>query len=155
MKRIRIVDSPVGKLWLEAEGDALTGLYFSEERCSGGEAGESDVLDRAEAQLAEYFAGARRSFDLPLKPQGTPFQLADWKALEQIPYGETVSYGDIARAIGRPKACRAVGMANHANPISIIAPCHRVVGSNGRLTGYGGGLAVKQWLLEHEQKWKQ
>ena len=79
---------------------------------------------------------------------------ADWKALEQIPYGETVSYGDIARAIGRPKACRAVGMANHSNPISIIVPCHRVVGSNGKLTGYGGGLEVKKWLLEHEQKWK-
>ena len=152
MKRIRIVDSPVGRLRLEAEDDALTGLYFAEDEAVRSD--ESAVLDRAQSQLEEYFAGTRREFDLPLRPKGTPFQLADWKALEQIPYGETVSYGDIARAIGKPKACRAVGMANHANPISIIVPCHRVVGSNGKLTGYGGGLAVKQWLLEHEQKWK-
>lgn len=152
MKKIRTFDSPVGRLRLEAADDALTGLYFAE----GEEqrADESEILDRAQRQLEEYFAGTRREFDLPLRPEGTPFQLADWKALEGIPYGETVSYGDIARAIGKPKACRAVGMANHANPISIIVPCHRVVGSNGKLTGYGGGLAAKQWLLEHEQKWK-
>lgn len=152
MKRIRIIDSPVGLLRLEAEDDALTGLYFEEDAAC--QSDESEILDRAQRQLGEYFAGKRREFDLPLRPKGTPFQLADWKALERIPYGETVSYGDIARAIGKPKACRAVGMANHANPISIIVPCHRVVGSNGKLTGYGGGLAVKQWLLEHEQKWK-
>lgn len=151
MKRTRIVDSPVGLLRLVAEDGALTGLYFGGEACAND---EDEILDRAEAQLKEYFAGERRAFDLPLRPKGTPFQLADWKALEQIPYGETVSYGDIARAIGKPKACRAVGMANHSNPISIIVPCHRVIGKSGRLTGYGGGLEAKKWLLEHEQKWK-
>lgn len=154
--QIRIIDSPVGKLRLVAEDGFLTELRF------GGEpvAVESDnvddsVLDETERQLKEYFAGLRREFDLPLKPKGTPFQLEDWLALREIPYGETVTYGDIARRIGRPKAFRAVGMANHSNPISIIVPCHRVIGSNGKLTGYGGGLENKQKLLELEQKWKQ
>jgi len=147
----RIIDSPVGPLCLTAEDGFLTGVYFG-----GGVASEaqSDILDRAEAQLEEYFRGARREFDLPLRQNGTQFQLAVWNALKEIPYGETVSYGDIARAIGRPKACRAVGSANHNNPISIIVPCHRVVGSTGTLTGYGGGLEAKRWLLELEKKWK-
>lgn len=153
MKRIRIIDSPVGKIRLEAEDGALTGLYFGG-AVPEGVSGEDAILDRTEAQLREYFAGVRKAFDLPLRPEGTLFQLEDWMALRQIPYGETVSYGDIARVIGRPKAYRAVGMANHNNPISIIVPCHRVIGSNGKLTGYGGGLEVKRWLLEHEQKWK-
>lgn len=154
--QIRTVDSPVGRLRLAAEDGQLTELKF------GGEAvpvqcdGVNDaVLDEAERQLAEYFRGERQVFDLPLQPKGTPFQLADWQALREIPYGETVSYGDIARRIGRPKAFRAVGMANHSNPISIIVPCHRVIGSDGKLTGYGGGLEVKRQLLELEQKWKK
>lgn len=154
--QIRTVDSPVGRLRLAAEDGRLTELKF------GGEAvpvqcdGVNDaVLDEAERQLAEYFRGERQVFDLPLQPKGTPFQLADWQALREIPYGETVSYGDIARRIGRPKAFRAVGMANHSNPISIIVPCHRVIGSDGKLTGYGGGLEVKRQLLELEQKWKK
>lgn len=154
--QIRTVDSPVGRLRLAAEDGQLTELKF------GGEAvpvqcdGVNDaVLDEAERQLAEYFRGERQVFDLPLQPKGTPFQQADWQALREIPYGETVSYGDIARRIGRPKAFRAVGMANHSNPISIIVPCHRVIGSDGKLTGYGGGLEVKRQLLELEQKWKK
>ena len=147
----RIIDSPVGPLRLTAEDGFLTGVYFG-----GGvsDSGESGILDRAEAQLSAYFRGELKEFDLPIRQNGTPFQLTVWNALKEIPYGETVSYGDIARAIGRPKACRAVGLANHNNPISIIVPCHRVVGSTGTLTGYGGGLEAKRWLLELEQKWK-
>lgn len=154
--QIRIVDSPVGPLKLAAEDGCLTELRFGGEPGRAPSDGVNDaVLDAAERQLEEYFRGERREFDLPLKPRGTPFQLADWHALTKIPYGETVTYGDIARAIGRPKAFRAVGMANHSNPISIIVPCHRVIGSDGSLTGYGGGLEVKRFLLELEQKWKR
>jgi methylated-DNA-[protein]-cysteine S-methyltransferase len=102
------------------------------------------------AQLREYFAGVRRGFDLPLKPAGTAFQLAVWTALRQIPYGETISYAELARRIGNPKAVRAVGLANGANPISIIVPCHRVIGADGRLVGYGGGLNIKERLLALE-----
>jgi len=146
----------VGKLWLVAEDGFLTELRFSGQAVTGrGDGADSDVLDAAERQLSEYFRGERREFDLPLRPKGTDFQRADWAALCEIPYGETATYGDIARRIGRPKAFRAVGMANHSNPISIIIPCHRVIGSNGKLTGYGGGLEVKRQLLELEQKWKQ
>lgn len=154
--QIRIIDSPVGKLRLVAEDGFLTELRFGGEPVAVELDGINDwVLDETERQLREYFDGARREFDLPLRPKGTPFQLEDWLALKEIPYGETATYGDIARRIGRPKAFRAVGMANHSNPISIIVPCHRVIGSNGKLTGYGGGLENKQKLLELEQKWKQ
>ena len=115
------------------------------------EAGErTPLLDEAVRQLKEYFAGERLEFNLPLNPEGTEFQQKVWKALTGIPYGETRSYGEIARAIGREKACRAVGMANHNNPISIIIPCHRVVGADGSLTGYGGGLDKKRFLLKLE-----
>ena len=112
------------------------------------------VLPSPEAarQLQEYFAGCRREFSLPLAPRGTEFQRQVWYALEGIPYGETRTYGEIARAIGKPKACRAVGMANHRNPLSILVPCHRVVGADGSLTGYGGGLEAKQFLLELEKR---
>jgi methylated-DNA-[protein]-cysteine S-methyltransferase len=111
------------------------------------------VLARAATQLREYFAGERRLFDLPLAPDGTGFQRLVWAALEQIPYGVTRSYGELARAIGRPAASRAVGTANSRNPISIIVPCHRVIGANGALTGYAGGMRAKQWLLDHEQRY--
>ncbi|MCA9677318.1 MAG: methylated-DNA--[protein]-cysteine S-methyltransferase, partial [Myxococcales bacterium] len=103
------------------------------------------------AQLAAYLDGARRAFDVPLAPAGTPFQLAVWDALLAIPYGATESYGALARRLGRPHAARAVGAANGQNPISIIVPCHRVIGADGSLTGYGGGLPAKRWLLAHEQ----
>lgn len=108
------------------------------------------AFDDLRTQLDEYFAGIRTDFDLPLNPSGTPFQLRVWEALRTIPYGETMSYGQIAAAIGKPGAFRAVGAANGQNPISIVVPCHRVIGSQGSLTGYGGGLQAKQWLLSHE-----
>ena len=109
-----------------------------------------DVLDRVESQLNEYFAGKRTTFDLPLEPSGTDFQLNVWELLRKIPYGVTTSYGELARRLGDPQASRAVGAANGANPIPIIVPCHRVVGSKGELTGFGGGIERKRWLLEHE-----
>jgi len=115
-----------------------------------GRGGTNDVLDRTEAQLKEYFARKRTTFDLPLEPSGTDFQLSVWELLRKIPYGVTTSYGDLARRLGEPKASRAVGAANGANPIPIIVPCHRVVGSKGELTGFGGGIERKRWLLEHE-----
>ena len=108
------------------------------------------MLADAARQLADYFAGTRRAFDLPLAPRGTGFQQVVWRALLAIPYGETCSYGELARAIGRPAASRAVGAANGRNPIAIVIPCHRVIGADGSMTGYGGGLPTKKWLLAHE-----
>lgn len=153
--QIRIIDSPVGKLRLVAEDGFLTELRFGgEPAVVEGDTENTLLLDETERQLNEYFSGERKAFDLKLKMKGTEFQLKDWEALKGIPYGETVTYGEIARRIGSPKASRAVGMANHNNPISIIVPCHRVIGKNGKLTGYGGGMDVKRQLLELERKWK-
>lgn len=151
--QIRTIDSPIGPLTLADEADcgALTAIRFGDE----GGRDDGPVLVLAQRQLEEYFRGERTRFDLPLQPKGTPFQWAVWHALTEISYGATASYGDIARAIGRPKAYRAVGMANHCNPIPIIVPCHRVIGSDGGLTGYAGGLEIKRALLELEQKWKR
>jgi methylated-DNA-[protein]-cysteine S-methyltransferase len=147
------LESPVGTLHLAAGEAGLTHLLFARESSralprSG--APGSPLLREALAQLEAYFAGERREFDLPLAPEGTPFQLATWQALREIPYGTTLSYGELARRIGKPRAVRAVGAANSRNPISIIVPCHRVIGSDGTLTGYGGGLEVKRRLLELE-----
>lgn len=150
MKRFVVVQSPVGDLTLTEENGALTGLYFGR-RSLEGEEGLTALLERAFQQLEEYFAGKRKQFDLPLSLRGTEFQRQVWAALRDIPYGETRSYGQIAQAVGRPKAVRAVGMANHRNPISIIVPCHRVVGADGSLTGYGGGLENKKFLLALER----
>ena len=150
MKRFVVVQSPVGDLTLTEENGALTGLYFGR-RSLEGEEGLTALLERASRQLEEYFAGKRKQFDLPLSLRGTEFQRQGWAALRDIPYGETRSYGQIAQAVGRPKAVRAVGMANHRNPISIIVPCHRVVGADGSLTGYGGGLENKKFLLALER----
>lgn len=150
MKRFVMVQSPVGDLTLTEENGALTGLYFGR-RSLEGEEGLTALLERAFQQLEEYFAGKRKQFDLPLSLRGTEFQRQVWAALRDIPYGETRSYGQIAQAVGRPKAVRAVGMANHRNPISIIVPCHRVVGADGSLTGYGGGLENKKFLLALER----
>ena len=142
------LDSPVGPLWLESDGGAVTGLYY--QPCAG-EPGDHLPLHRQAAeQLAEYFRGERRSFALPLRPEGTPFRLRVWQALEWIPYGTTITYGELAEAVGNPKASRAVGQANHHNPISIIVPCHRVIGAGGALVGYGGGLDKKRFLLALE-----
>lgn len=145
------MQSPVGTLWLSAEHDQLVALDLPDRPAPAARIGQSDVLVRAAAQLAEYFAGERRVFDLPLAPAGTEFQRAVWHALARIPFGVTCSYGDLARVIGRPSASRAVGAANGANPIAIILPCHRVIGASGALTGYGGGLPMKRWLLDHER----
>jgi methylated-DNA-[protein]-cysteine S-methyltransferase len=151
-----VVDSPVGRLALTGDERALSGLYLLD-------AGDRSARVRpewtlapglfpvAEAQLAEYFGGSRRSFDLPLAPRGTEFQLAVWQELTRIPYGETVSYGDVALALGKTLlASRAVGLANGRNPISVILPCHRVIGADGSLTGYGWGVERKEWFLRHE-----
>jgi len=121
------------------------------EGVAGGGA-EHPLLAAAALQLEEYFGGRRRTFTLPLDPVGTEFQKACWRVLAEIPYGETISYGQQAARVGKPKAARAVGAANGRNPLSIVVPCHRVVAADGALTGFGGGLETKRWLLEHEQR---
>jgi methylated-DNA-[protein]-cysteine S-methyltransferase len=118
---------------------------------NGYEKKETPLIKKAAQQFGEYFKGKRKTFNLPLTMQGTDFQMKVWNALKKIPYGKTISYGELAAMIGNPKACRAVGMANHNNPIAIIIPCHRVIGHDGSLTGYGGGLELKQKLLELEK----
>jgi methylated-DNA-[protein]-cysteine S-methyltransferase len=149
-----VLDSPIGQLLLTGDGEGLTGLYTAEHVRRPVEVGErSDAeFDRARAQLEEYFAGQRTTFELALAPAGTDFQQRVWQRLLAIPAGRTRSYGQLAVEIGNPKAVRAVGLANGRNPISIIVPCHRVLGSTGALTGYAGGLPVKQWLLDHERR---
>lgn len=145
------VDTFLGPLCLMAEGETLTGLHLPGYPAPDISQKETPLLCRARDQLLEYCAGQRRDFDLPLSPRGTDFQTAVWSALRAIPYGETRTYGQIAAAIGRPKAVRAVGQANHCNPIAILIPCHRVVGANGSLTGYAGGLDLKKTLLDLER----
>ncbi len=162
MLRWRQVDSPVGPLLLGSDGAGLSAVFFDGHR-DGGDARvagvrdghrdpEDPVLREAATQLTEYFAGARHAFDIPLSPVGTPFQHRVWNTLRTIPYGQTASYGDVARRLGLASpAARAVGLANGANPLSIVVPCHRVVGADGSLTGYGGGLGRKQFLLDLER----
>jgi methylated-DNA-[protein]-cysteine S-methyltransferase len=151
-------DSPLGPLTLTSDGRALTGLYMSEHRHRpplppGAVRDDEDAaLATAAAQVREYLAGERRTFSLELAAAGTPFQHEVWDALTTIPYGETVTYGELARRVGRPGAARAVGLANGRNPISIVVPCHRVVGADGTLTGYGGGLERKRELLALETR---
>lgn len=142
----RTIETPVGALTLTASENAVTAVRFGAQSARDA----SPLLDAAEAQLREYFARTRRTFDLPLDPHGTAFELRVWAALRTIPYGETRSYGAIAAAIGNPRAARAVGMANHRNPLPILIPCHRVIGADGSLTGYAGGLAAKRRLLALE-----
>lgn len=144
--------SPLGELRLQARGDELVGVYLPDQPAPDATARPCDVLVATAAQLAEYFAGRRRVFELPLAPRGTGFQERVWHALLAIPFGQTRSYGELARAIGRPAASRAVGAANAKNPISIIVPCHRVIAATGALTGYAGGMAAKRWLLDHERQ---
>lgn len=175
--RMRI-DSPVGPIEICSNGRALTEVRFLSEkrrrassavsaRGSGGRTqsprpasasrtesthlgGKTDLLQRAARQLEAYFQGRRKEFALPLDPEGTPFQKQVWEELQRIPFGETVSYKEIARRIGRPTATRAVGLANGRNPLAIVIPCHRVIGQDGSLTGYGGGLPIKRRLLDME-----
>jgi methylated-DNA-[protein]-cysteine S-methyltransferase len=148
------IDSPVGELLLVGTGHALVRVHFQAGPQALRPAKEwrsaAAPFLQAEAQLMEYFRGARRSFELALAPVGTPFQLAVWRELSRIPYGETVSYGDIARRLGLEKGARAVGLANGANPLPIIVPCHRVIGADRTLTGFGGGLHIKRALLALE-----
>lgn len=146
-----LYDTAIGPLTLSAEKDALTEILFGSVIPDGVEEQKMPVTDRAAAELGEYFAGKRKIFTVPILLYGTPFQKQVWQALLTIPYGQTRSYKDIAVQIGRPLAYRAVGMANHDNPLSIIVPCHRVVGADGSLTGYGGGLSIKEMLLHLEQ----
>ncbi|MEJ0023892.1 MAG: methylated-DNA--[protein]-cysteine S-methyltransferase [Alphaproteobacteria bacterium] len=151
-----IYDSAIGPLTLASDGQALTGLAFETQNhpvraLESAELGRDKVLDEARRQLDLYFAGKLKQFDLALNPQGTDFQKRVWMALRAIPFGKTVSYANIADEIGSPKAVRAVGGANGRNPIAVIVPCHRVIGANGSLTGFGGGMERKQFLLALEQ----
>lgn len=155
--RLLILETPIGPLAVLSDGTAVTALYTSGHRhfaaASASAQRQMDkVLTQAQAQLDEYFAGRRRIFDLPLAPAGTVFDRQVWNQLRAIPFGATCSYAELATAIGRPQAARASGTANGRNPISILIPCHRVVRTNGELSGYAGGQATKRWLLEHERR---
>ena len=143
----RVLELPIGKITLCADEGGICALKFG---AQSDREDASPLLDQAQRELEEYFAGRRRFFSVPLSMHGTDFQMRVWNALREIPWGETASYGEIARRIGNAKACRAVGMANHVNPLPIFVPCHRVVGADGKLTGYGGGLDIKTKLLEIE-----
>ena len=148
VERYAHIRSPVGPLLLTGDDESITGLYMSREPSGSRDDG---AFTRAREQLDAYFAGELERFDLPLAPQGTEFQRRVWDELRQIPYGQTTSYSALAAKIERPDACRAVGLANGRNPISIVIPCHRVIGASGALTGYGGGIERKRWLLAHER----
>src|SRR5882724_953786 len=151
------MDSPVGSLLLLGDERRLTGLYMHEQRhrppLPDGCRQNDQAFVRVREQLKQYFAGKLQQFELELAGGGSPFQRSVWQALCKIPFGTTESYGGLARRIGNANASRAVGLANGKNPIGIIVPCHRVVGANGSLTGYGGGLERKKWLLEHERRY--
>jgi len=152
-KKVLYYSSPIGLIEIIGTTETITGIFFREKMAQS-EAKNAPALKECRDQLQAYFTGQLQKFDLPLSFSGTEFQLLVWHALQQIPYGETVSYSQIAININRPMAVRAVGGANHRNPISIIVPCHRVIGANGKLVGYGGGLWRKQWLLDHEMQHK-
>lgn len=149
------IDTPIGPLLLVGDGDALHGVGFVSgprpPRVDPAWREDREPLAPVVAQLDEYFAGERTAFDLPLTFTGTPFQVAVWEALREIPYGQTISYGELALRVGRPSAVRAVGATNGRNPIPVIVPCHRVIGADGSLTGFGGGLPTKRALLELER----
>lgn len=156
MQYFHYYDSPLGQILLVANDVALTGLHFVGEKyypaitTDWQQRSDANMIARASAQIDEYFAGQRKDFDLPVDPAGTPFQRDVWQALRNIPYGVTTNYGTLAQRLGKPKASRAVGAANGRNPISIVIPCHRVIGANGDLTGYAGGMARKESLLRME-----
>jgi methylated-DNA-[protein]-cysteine S-methyltransferase len=162
MKNVFYYDFPIGPLGIVEENGAITRVFFPTDKDPTGldldplgfEKAETPLIRKAASQLDEYFKAARKEFDLPLLLHGTDFQQAVWNTLLTIPFGQTRSYMDIAAQIGNPRACRAVGMANNRNPIVIIVPCHRVIGRDGGLTGYGGGLNAKQYLLELENEGK-
>ncbi len=147
--------SPIGELGIAADQKGICQIFLREKQSKPeGKEKKSPLLDDCAEQLNQYFLGKRQYFQLPLSLKGTDFQLQVWQALREIPYGETRAYSDIAAAIGKPKSCRGVGGANHRNPLMIIVPCHRVIGKNGSLVGYGGGLAIKKYLLALEASFK-
>jgi len=150
----RYLDTPIGRLLLAREGRDLRLINFQRSRLPRADPRwheKEDAFDDVVSQLTEYFAGQRQRFELPLAPEGTPFQQRVWRELQEVPYGVTISYGQLAARIGRPTASRAVGLANGSNPLAIVIPCHRVIGANGTLTGYGGGLPIKERLLALER----
>jgi methylated-DNA-[protein]-cysteine S-methyltransferase len=146
-----VVDSPIDPLLLIGDETGLCALWMQPHEPPAGAARDDDALAPAATQLAEYFAGARTRFELALSPHGTAFQQKVWLALREIPFGRTTTYGEIAADLGQPTASRAVGLANGRNPLAVIVPCHRVIGADGSLTGFGGGLPRKRWLLQHER----
>lgn len=158
MTRFREYASPLGTMWLVANGDSLGGIYFADQKHlppRGADWREDDshpALAKAARQLGEYFSGARREFELPLAPRGTVFQQAVWAAIADVAYGERISYGELARRIGRADCVRAAGTATGRNPLGIVVPCHRIVGADGSLTGYAGGLDRKRALLALEAR---
>ena len=151
--------SPIGPLWIVESAGFISGIYFSRDRINDKDINPQTNMSPAAKtcfrELDEYFAGELQRFTVPIMAKGTSFREGVWDALSLIPYGQTISYMDLAISINKPRAVRAVGGANHHNPISIIIPCHRVIGKNGKLVGYGGGLDVKEFLLLHEQKYKK
>jgi methylated-DNA-[protein]-cysteine S-methyltransferase len=146
------IDSPIGPLLAVRDGEAIVQISFAPSQARDEWTRNDDRFDDVRRALNGYFAGAVTTFDLPLQPRGTDFQTSVWRALLAIPFGTTTTYGALARTIGKPDAVRAVGAANGANPLPIVVPCHRVIGSNGSLTGFGGGLPAKRWLLDHEAR---
>jgi methylated-DNA-[protein]-cysteine S-methyltransferase len=150
MFQTAVISTPIGPVGLEADGDALTQITFHVRGPAGARPARG-ILTETARQLDAYFAKRLREFDLKLDPRGTPFQVDVWRMLQKIPYGDTWSYADLARRIGRPDAVRAVGAANGRNPLPIVVPCHRVIGSDGKLVGFGGGLPTKRWLLDLEK----
>lgn len=158
MTHFATMPSPVGELTIAADDLGITAvgfpgeLSFPGELAVPGDAAASPLVREAERQLRAYFAGRLTRFDVPLNPSGTAFQKAVWRALCAVPHGATASYGDIAAAVGKPRGARAVGLASGRNPIAIVVPCHRIIGRDGSLTGYGGGLDRKRWLLAHERR---
>ena len=157
MKSVYFYSFPLCKIGIAEEDGAVCRIIFGGKaqaanmEKTGFKEDETQLIKKAAAQLGEYFDGKRKTFNLPLAPRGTEFQMTVWKALQTIPYGKTCSYGQLAAMIGNPKACRAVGMANNRNPLAVIIPCHRVIGSDGSLTGYAGGLELKEKLIRLEK----
>ena len=153
--RYDVVQSPIGRLILASDGTALVGVWMANasprDASWSHHKSDDDILAKTREELEEYFDGRRRTFDVPLAPNGTEFQRSVWHALTEIPFGTTISYAELARRVGNEAAVRAVGAANGRNPIPVIVPCHRVIGSDGSLTGFGGGLPRKKWLLQHER----
>jgi len=152
MDNVFCYDTRMGRVTVVENGDAITNVYFGEVILKDANIEETALLKKAGNELKEYFEGKRKTFDLPLAPAGTEFLKKVWTALQDIPYGRTCTYKEIAESVGNSKACRAVGMANNRNPIPFIIPCHRVIGSNGRLVGYAGGLEMKEKLITMEKE---